>query len=286
MLQRSIKLVSMLFTVRLLVIPAVSVAVEPSPTVASPQQLAPSKPEKPEQLQQRSSGQPSYLNLTIPAALEPYTDPDLRPALRAPVAPSPSATPTPPSVQLTQPFVQPKTSISPTQEQPTTLKHFSIPAALSPYLDPGFHPDLRFEPDSSPADVDTQALRLEIRLSRRKVTLYRGNTVVKSYAIAVGRPGWETPMGTYEVKQMIKNPTWVHPLEKGVVIPGGDPENPLGHYWIGFWTDGKNWIGFHGTPTPRSVGKAASHGCIRMYNKDVEDLFKQVTLGTVVTVVK
>lgn len=161
-----------------------------------------------------------------------------------------------------------------------------IPASLAPYLDPSFHPDLRFEPDPSPTDVDTQALRLEIRLSRRQVTLYRGDTPLKRYSIAVGRPGWETPVGTYEVKQMIKNPTWVHPLQKGVVIPGGDPENPLGRYWIGFWTDGKNWIGFHGTPTPRSVGRAASHGCVRMYNKDVEELFKQVKLGTVVTVVK
>ncbi|MBW4695067.1 MAG: L,D-transpeptidase family protein [Lyngbya sp. HA4199-MV5] len=168
-------------------------------------------------------------------------------------------------------------------QPPTPLR---IPSALAPYLDPGFHPDLQFEPKPTPAEVDPQALRLEIRLSRRQVTLYRGDALVKSYPIAVGRPGWETPVGTYEVKQMIKNPTWVHPLQKGVVIPGGDPENPLGRYWIGFWTDGKNWIGFHGTPTPRSVGRAASHGCVRMYNKDVEALFKQVTLGTVVTVVK
>jgi lipoprotein-anchoring transpeptidase ErfK/SrfK len=172
------------------------------------------------------------------------------------------------------------------QENSPQPSHLRIPAALAPYLDPGFHPDLQFDPDLAPTGADTQTLRLEIRLSRRQVTLYRGETPLKSYAIAVGRPGWETPVGTYEVKQMIKNPTWVHPLQKGVVIPGGDPENPLGRYWIGFWTDGKNWIGFHGTPTPRSVGRAASHGCVRMYNKDVEELFKQVTLGTVVTVVK
>src|SRR5579883_547062 len=169
--------------------------------------------------------------------------------------------------------VQPKTN----QSAPLT-----IPAALAPYLDPGVHPDLRFDPGPVPTDTDSQAVRLEIHLSRRQVVMYRGDVPVKSYAIAIGRPGWETPVGKYEVRQMIKNPTWVHPLEKGVVIPGGDPENPLGRYWIGFWTDGKNWIGFHGTPTPRSVGRASSHGCIRMYNKDVEELFKAVTIGTVV----
>lgn len=178
----------------------------------------------------------------------------------------------------------PSTPLKP--ELPTQRSHLKIPAALAPYLDPGFHPDLQFDPGATPAEADPNALRLEIRLSRRQVTLYRGDAPLKSYPIAVGRPGWETPVGSYEVKQMIKNPTWVHPLQKGVVIPGGDPENPLGRYWIGFWTDGKNWIGFHGTPTPRSVGRAASHGCVRMYNKDVEELFKQVAIGTVVTVVK
>jgi lipoprotein-anchoring transpeptidase ErfK/SrfK len=84
----------------------------------------------------------------------------------------------------------------------------------------------------------------------------------------------------------VKNPTWINPLKKGISIPGGDPENPLGRFWIGFWTDGKNWIGFHGTPNQKSVGTAASHGCIRMYNKDVEELFKKVSLGTEVKVVK
>jgi len=133
---------------------------------------------------------------------------------------------------------------------------------------------------------DQQALRLEIKLSRRQVTLYRGDQVVKAYPVAVGRPGWETPTGTFKVRQMFQDPAWVSPLQTGVTIPGGDPENPLGRFWIGFWTDGKNWIGFHGTPNPRSVGTAASHGCVRMYNRDIEELFQQVTLGTVVTVVR
>lgn len=132
----------------------------------------------------------------------------------------------------------------------------------------------------------TQPIRLEIKLSRRQVTLYRGTIAVKSYPIAVGRPGWETPVGDFKVAQMFRNPAWAHPLKENVVIPGGDPENPLGRYWIGFWTDGKNWVGMHGTPTPRSVGRAASHGCIRMYNKDIEELFPQVILGTRITVVR
>ncbi len=139
---------------------------------------------------------------------------------------------------------------------------------------------------TDPFRIEELPLRLEISLSRRRVSVFKGKSLVKSYPIAVGRPGWETPIGTYQVRQMLRNPTWIHPLQKGVAIPGGDPENPLGRFWIGFWTDGKNWIGFHGTPNPKSVGTAASHGCIRMYNKDVEELFQKVSLGTEVKVVK
>lgn len=130
-----------------------------------------------------------------------------------------------------------------------------------------------------------QPINLKIVLSQRQVILYRGKTKIKSYPIAVGRPGWETPTGNFQVLNMTKNPTWLHPFT-GESIPGGSPKNPLGRYWIGFWTNGTNWIGFHGTPNPESVGKAASHGCIRMYNKDVQELFEQVSIGTPVTVVK
>lgn len=174
-----------------------------------------------------------------------------------------------------------------------------IPNPLSDAPSPIPVPDLELElppanPELKPLYVpepfqqpnQAQPLRLEIKLSRRQVTLYRGDTVIKSYAIAVGRSGWETPRGTFQVKQMFRDPTWIHPLKKGVIIPGGDPENPLGRFWIGFWSNGKNWIGFHGTDNPKSVGTAASHGCIRMYNADVEELFKKVSLGTEVKVVQ
>ncbi|MGB3208263.1 MAG: L,D-transpeptidase [Crinalium sp.] len=127
--------------------------------------------------------------------------------------------------------------------------------------------------------------RLEIKLSTRKVTLYQGKKAIKSYPVAVGKRGWETPTGKFKVMNKVRNPTWISPFT-GAVIPGGTSRNPLGKHWIGFWTNGKNWIGFHGTPSTTSIGKAASHGCIRMYNKDVQELFQQVKVGTPVTVVK
>jgi lipoprotein-anchoring transpeptidase ErfK/SrfK len=134
-----------------------------------------------------------------------------------------------------------------------------------------------------PNDLAAPTAQLNINLSRRQVTLYIGKTKVKSYRIAVGRKGWETPTGIFQVVQKLENPIWIHPLT-GKAIPGGHAKNPLGNYWIGFWTNGKNWVGFHGTPNPESVGKAASHGCIRMYNKDIEELYYLVSLGTPVVV--
>ncbi len=125
--------------------------------------------------------------------------------------------------------------------------------------------------------------RLEISLSQRRVTLFLSNTPMKIYPVAIGRSGWETPTGKFKVIEMKEKPTWINPLTNAV-IRGGDPKNPLGDYWISFWTDGRNWIGFHGTPNPETVGKAVSHGCVRMHNEDIQEIFYQVSPGTTVIV--
>lgn len=128
-----------------------------------------------------------------------------------------------------------------------------------------------------------QVTRLEVSISKRKVTAFHGEIALKTYPVAVGKEGWSTPIGNHRVLQTIEYPAWQNPFT-GDVIPSKDPENPLGDRWIGFWTDGKDWSGFHGTPNRASVGQAASHGCIRMYNEDVRELFSQVTVGTIVRV--
>lgn len=125
-------------------------------------------------------------------------------------------------------------------------------------------------------------LQLIIRLSDRRVYVYRRDRLLASYPIAVGREGWETPTGEYKVIQKIQEPSWEHPFTGEIIPPG--PDNPLGVRWIGFWTDGTNYIGFHGTPNEDTVGQAASHGCIRMLNQDVLLLFDKVTIGTPVIV--
>ncbi|WP_375341156.1 L,D-transpeptidase [Okeania sp. SIO1I7] len=123
---------------------------------------------------------------------------------------------------------------------------------------------------------------LIIKLSDRRVYIYQDDQLKTSYPIAIGREGWETPAGTYKVMQKISNPSWKHPFTGEIIPPG--PENPLGERWIGFWTDGTNYIGFHGTPNEETVGQAVSHGCVRMLNQDVLALFEKVAIGTTVIV--
>ncbi len=126
--------------------------------------------------------------------------------------------------------------------------------------------------------------RLEVHLKSRQAILYQGDTIIKRYAIGTGRPGWETPVGTFQIRQMKRNPTWISPFTNER-IASSDPRNPLRGYWIGFWTNGKNWIGFHGTLDASTVGKPASHGCIHMYDHDLQELFSLVSLGTEVKVI-
>lgn len=126
------------------------------------------------------------------------------------------------------------------------------------------------------------SLRVVVRTRTRKVFVYEGNVIVASYAIAVGKEGWETPIGEYRIFSKEVNPVFKN-FKTGVVIQPG-AENPLGVRWIGFWTDGKTQIGFHGTNQPNLIGQAVSHGCIRMRNKDVVSLFEKVEVGTPVIV--
>jgi lipoprotein-anchoring transpeptidase ErfK/SrfK len=121
-----------------------------------------------------------------------------------------------------------------------------------------------------------------LKLKQRRVFVFKGDKQVASYPVAVGKKGWETPTGNFKIIQMVRNPTWQNPWTGKVIAAG--PKNPIGERWIGFWTDGKNQIGFHGTPTVNSIGQAASHGCVRMLNKDVVAMFELVKVGTPVVV--
>lgn len=124
--------------------------------------------------------------------------------------------------------------------------------------------------------------RIVLQLRQRRVYIYDGDKEVASYRVAIGKKGWETPTGTFQVIRKIRNPAWKNPWSGSVSDPG--PDNVLGERWIGFWTDGKQTIGFHGTPGEHLLGRAVSHGCVRMRNADIRAMFDMVEIGTPVIV--
>jgi lipoprotein-anchoring transpeptidase ErfK/SrfK/uncharacterized membrane protein len=114
-----------------------------------------------------------------------------------------------------------------------------------------------------------------------RLRLFKRLKLVKTYPIAVGQVGLETPAGLYEVQNKAVDPAWNVPNSDwagdlaGTVVPGGTPQNPLKARWLGIY----NGAGIHGTDQTGSIGTNASHGCIRMLIPDVVELYDQVPVG-------
>jgi lipoprotein-anchoring transpeptidase ErfK/SrfK len=111
--------------------------------------------------------------------------------------------------------------------------------------------------------------------------LWKDLKLAKTYTVAVGQEGLETPEGLYEIQEKEENPSWHVPNSAwagelaGQVIPPG-PADPIKARWMGIFEG----AGIHGTEEIESLGSAASHGCVRMSIPDVEELYDQVEVGT------
>jgi L,D-transpeptidase ErfK/SrfK len=154
------------------------------------------------------------------------------------------------------------------------------------------------EPAATTAETASPPLQLILDRRSRLLKVMEGGRERRRFLVGVGMPGWETPVGSFSVIEKTAYPIWEHPA-KGVRIPPG-PTNPLGSRWIGFHRDCKGrrgfngqehlevkgcvTSGFHGTPNRDSVGGAVSHGCVRLFDEDVRELFEMVQVGTPVTV--
>jgi lipoprotein-anchoring transpeptidase ErfK/SrfK len=114
--------------------------------------------------------------------------------------------------------------------------------------------------------------RLLVNIPARKIALLEDGKVLKVYPIAVGKKSTPSPTGTFHIASHVVNPTYSHAGK--VVGPG--PANPVGTRWMSI---GYKGYGIHGTNHPESVGHAASHGCIRLRNRDAEELFELVRVG-------
>ena len=145
----------------------------------------------------------------------------------------------------------------------------------------------RIEPDVTAEEIwEANPTVVTVSRAGKTARLFRRGKLVRSYRVAVGEPKYPTPMGSFTVQTMQVNPTWNVPQSEwagelaGQTIPGGDPRNPLKARWIGF----NGSVGFHGTASVSSLGTAASHGCVRMSEADVIDLYERVEIGTTVLV--
>ncbi len=108
------------------------------------------------------------------------------------------------------------------------------------------------------------AYSITVNVPARRLTLYRDGSPVKSYPVGVGKMLTPTPVGNYQIVNKRPN-------------PGG----PFGVLWMGL---SRPHYGIHGTNDPASIGHFVSHGCIRMYNSDVLELSRMVSIGTPVRI--
>ena len=126
--------------------------------------------------------------------------------------------------------------------------------------------------------ADTSKRVIVVSLEDRKLALVEDGQVKKVYSVAVGKPSTPSPTGTFTIERRVANPTYHH--NGKTVLPG--PGNPVGTRWMGL---SKHGYGIHGTNEPNSIGKAASHGCIRMAKADLEEFYTLVAVGDAVELV-
>ncbi len=126
-----------------------------------------------------------------------------------------------------------------------------------------------------------------VHVDTNRLDLYEGFEVTHSWDVATAKPGWTTPVGEWSMYQKAENPTWHNPAldswgaDLPAVVPGG-PGNPMGTRALYITAPGL--IRIHGTTSPDSIGRYASHGCIRMHNEQVEELYDLVPVGTKVII--
>lgn len=131
-------------------------------------------------------------------------------------------------------------------------------------VNPNINPNNLYEGAVICLPIAPTPLSITISIQSKTLTLYNYGKALKTYPVAVGKPTTPSPIGTFTIINKQVN-------------PGG----PFGTRWMGLSIP---HYGIHGTNNPASIGTAASNGCIRMYNQDVNELFNYVTVGTVVRI--
>jgi lipoprotein-anchoring transpeptidase ErfK/SrfK len=133
------------------------------------------------------------------------------------------------------------------------------------------------QPTWQPGEVAPKRV-IVVSLEDHKLALIEDGQLKKVYSVAVGKPSTPSPTGTFTIERRAANPTYHH---NGKTVPPG-PNNPVGTRWMGL---SKHGYGIHGTNEPNSIGRAASHGCIRMARTDLEEFYALVAEGDTVELI-
>jgi lipoprotein-anchoring transpeptidase ErfK/SrfK len=136
-----------------------------------------------------------------------------------------------------------------------------------------------FSQDRTPSPIVFSKPKRQVLVStpNRRLAVLENGVVIRTFAVSVGAAGSPSPTGKFVIVNRLVDPTYYH---TGVIIPPGH-HNPLGPRWVGL---NKKGYGIHGTNLPNSVGRAASHGCIRLRNRDVVEFAKLVNIGDTVEI--
>ena len=121
--------------------------------------------------------------------------------------------------------------------------------------------------------------KIYINSASRLMLFYDGNTKLAVYHLGLGKVETPTPTGYFQINSKEINPPWIDPSDPEFEVPSG-PDNPLGYRWMQISGN----YGIHGTNRPESIGGYVSNGCIRMNERDVEELFDAVEVGTPVEI--
>ncbi|MFI5042047.1 MAG: L,D-transpeptidase family protein [Acidimicrobiales bacterium] len=150
--------------------------------------------------------------------------------------------------------------------------------------------DLSLQRVAPTVTAHTLGVTVVVRVDQNRLDLYKGFRIERTFPVATAKPPWVTPSGDWIVERKAENPTWYNPAPNGwaaadpLVVPGG-PGNPMGSRAL--YLSAPGLIRIHGTSDSErpSIGHYESHGCIRMLNEDVEQLYPLVPVGTHVLIV-
>ncbi|HEV7991150.1 MAG TPA: L,D-transpeptidase [Gemmatimonadaceae bacterium] len=181
---------------------------------------------------------------------------------------------------------------SPASSQPAPGAATSGASTATPTVDNAAAAGVAESASLSPDSVDVgrkgnkadtlplSSIRLEVNLSARTLTVFDHDQPVATHRVAVGSPQWPTQTGDWNIKQVVWNPEWIPPdetwAEQRTPRKPGAPDNPLGRGQLVY--DPPRTI--HGTNEPASIGKAVSHGSIRLPNAVVTQLARELMEAT------